>query len=159
MPSGIVINSVQDALAVASQILESAQEEVVWLIPASINSLSLAYGGVEQVRAFIQKGGVSRGVVQISPANVKEIQMFLEAGEDIRHSDEAHEVFMYVGDKQHSISAINIDADEYTLDTPVTAFWSESPVYAEYLLASFESAWSDAIPAEKRIQELEKEAG
>lgn len=154
MASGLVINSVQDVLAAALQILESAREEVVWLIPASVNSLSLAYGGVEKVRAFIQQGGVSRGVVRVSPANVKEIQMFLDAGEDIRHSDEVHEVFMYVGDKQQSVSAINTGVEEFTLDTPVTAFWSEDPTYAEYLLTSFENAWARAVPAERRIQEL-----
>ncbi|MGZ4908302.1 MAG: hypothetical protein ACXVIG_06475 [Halobacteriota archaeon] len=154
MPAGITINRVQDALAAALQILESAREEVFWLIPASINSLSLTYGGVEKVRAFTQQGGVSRGVVQISPANVKEIQLFLDAGEDIRHSDEAHEVFMFVGDKQQSISSINIGVEEFTLDTPVSAFWSEDPSYAEYLLIAFEYAWSQAVPAAKRIQEL-----
>ncbi len=154
MPSGFIIRDVKDVLAAALQILESAQEEVAWLIPASVNSLSITVGFVEAVRAFIEKGGVSRGVVQMSPANVEEIKMFLNAGENIRHSDETHEVFMYVGDKQKSISALNIGIDEYTLDTPVTAFWSEDPTYAEYLLTSFENAWAHAVPAEKRIQEL-----
>ena len=159
MASGVVINSVRDALAVALQILESAQEELVWLIPPSINSLSRNYDFVEKARAFIQQGGASRGIVPISQANVGEVQMSLKNGEDVRHSDEVHELFMYVGDRQQSISAINIGIDEYTLDTPVTAFWSEDPTYAEYLLASFENAWSQAVPAEKRIQELEQEAG
>jgi hypothetical protein len=97
---------------------------------------------------------LSRGVVQISPANITEIQMFLDAGEDIRHSDEVHEVFMFVGDKQQSISSLNIGVKEFTIDTPVTAFWSEDPAYAEYLLTSFEKVWSEAVPAEERIQEL-----
>ncbi len=156
MASGIVINSVQDALAAAIQILESAQEEVIWLISASLNSLSITYGGVEKIRAFTQQGGVSRGIVQIAPENVKEIELFLDAGEDIRHSDAAHEVFMFVGDRRHSISALNIGVTEFTRDTPLTAFWSDDPTYAAYLLASFESAWSRAVPAGERIQELLK---
>ena len=154
MPSGLVINSVKDVLAAALGILDSTQKEVVWLIPASINSLSLTYGGVEKIRALIQKGGSSRGVVQISPANVNEIQMFLDAGEDIRHSDEGHEVYMFVGDKQQSISSLNIGVREFTLDTPVTAFWTDSPAYAEYLVTSFENVWSKAVPAEERIKDL-----
>jgi hypothetical protein len=80
--------------------------------------------------------------------------MFLDAGEDIRHSDEGHELFMFVGDKQQSISSLNIGVKEFTLDTPVTAFWSDSPNYAEYLVTSFENAWSEAIPAKERIKEL-----
>jgi len=141
-------------LAAALGIVESAQKEVVWIIPASINTLSLTYGGVDKIKAFIQKGGLSRGVVQISPANIKEIQVFLDAGEDIRHSDEGHELYMFVGDKQQSISSLNIGVKEFTLDTPVTAFWSDSPAYAEYLVTTFEYVWSKAIPAEERIKDL-----
>ena len=154
MPPGLIINNVKDVLAAALGILDSAQKEVVWVIPASINTLSLIYGGIEKIKALIQRGGLSRGVVQISPTNVTEIQMFLDAGEDIRHSDEVHEVFTFVGDKQQSISSLNIGVKEFTLDTPVTAFWSESLSYAEYLLTSFENVWSEAIPAEERIKKL-----
>lgn len=154
MPSGFIVNSVQDALAVASQILESAKEEVVWLVPPSINSLSRNYDFIELARAFVQQGGASRGIVPISHANVEEVQMSLDNGEDVRHSDRVPELFMYIGDGRQSISAINIGIDEFTLDTPVTAFWSESPTYAAYLLTSFENVWSHAVPAEKRIREL-----
>lgn len=156
MASGIVINSVQDAIALASKIHETAQQEVVWLVPASIHSLSLHYGFIERAKTFIQNGGVTRGVVCISRKNAAEIEMFLDVGEDIRHSDDVHELLMYIGDKRESISSINIGVSDYTLDTPVTAFWSEDPTYAEYLLTSFENVWSQAVPAEKRIQELLK---
>ncbi len=157
MASGTVINSVQDVLAVGSAILESAQKEVVWLVPPSVNSLSRHYDFVEKARDFIQRGGVSRGIVQITHANNEEVLMSVENGEDVRHSDEVHEVFMYVSDRQQSISGINIGVDEYTLDTPVTAFWSDDLTYAEYLLASFARAWSCATPAEERIEELLKQ--
>ncbi len=82
--------------------------------------------------------------------------MRLSLGEDLRHSDLHYEVFMIVGDRRHSLSAINIGVEEYTLDTPITAFWSESPTYAEYLLASFENVWSRAVPAAQKIEELPK---
>jgi hypothetical protein len=93
----------------------------------------------------------------MSGENVDEIRMSVESGENIRHSEAVQEVFMCVGDKQKSVSALNIGVVEYTLDTPVAAFWSEDPTYAEYLLAAFETAWAQAIPAQKRIEELEKE--
>ncbi len=82
--------------------------------------------------------------------------MSLESGEDIRHSDNAQETFMYVGDKRDSVSSINVGARDYTLDTPAVCFWSQDPTYAEYLLAAFEAAWSQAVPAEVRIEELLK---
>jgi hypothetical protein len=59
-----------------------------------------------------------------------------------------------VGDKKQSISAINLGVQEYLLDTSISAFWSDSANYAEYLLTSFEKEWSEAVPAEERIQEL-----
>ncbi len=158
MAPGIVISSVRDALAVAAQILESAQEEVVWLVPSSMHSLSMRHGFVEKTSAFIQQGGVSRGVVPTSKANASHVQMSLDNGEDVRHSDGVHEFFLYVGDRQRSISAINIGSEEYTLATPIVAFWSEDPAYAEYLLTAFEGAWSTAEPAQQRIRELEEQS-
>ncbi len=156
MPSGLVINSVKDVLAVASQILETARQEVVWLIPPSLVPLLVHYSFTEKTRPFMGQGGISRGILPLSASNVEATQGSLSRGEEIRHSDEVNELYMFVGDKQYSVSAINIGVEEYTLDTPVTAFWSESPTYAEYLLTSFESVWSRAVPAEERIQKLLK---
>ncbi len=158
MPSGIVINSVQDVVAVASQILEKAQEEVTWLIPPSLIPLLEYYDFVaESITPFLQKGGVSRGITPLSYANVEAIQGSLSRGEDVRHSDEPHELFMFVGDRRYSISAVNVGVKKFTPDTAIVAFWSASPIYAEYLLASFENVWTKAAPAEQRIQELLKE--
>ncbi|MGZ4910851.1 MAG: hypothetical protein ACXVI1_08960, partial [Halobacteriota archaeon] len=125
-----------------------------WLIPPSVHSLATTLGFFEAMRAFVKQGGVSRGIVSVSRKNIDEIRMSVESGEDVRHSDEVHELFMYVGDKRKSVSSINIGIEEYTLDTPVVAFWSESPTDAEYHHAAFESAWSHAVPAEERIKEL-----
>ncbi|MGZ4919264.1 MAG: hypothetical protein ACXVIG_03240 [Halobacteriota archaeon] len=154
MPFGTVVNTVEDTVAVILGIFDSAKRDIVFLAPPSLLSITGTYGTVEHAERFMQSGGVLRGITTVSLANVEEASMRMDIGLDLRHSDQSHELFMFVGDKQHSISSINIGADEYTPDTPVIAFWSESPIYAEYLLASFESAWSDAISAEKRIQEL-----
>ncbi|MGZ4932677.1 MAG: hypothetical protein ACXV5P_10115 [Halobacteriota archaeon] len=159
MPSGFVIHNVKDVLAAALGILESEQKEVAWLIPPSVHSLATTIGFFEAMRTFVKQGGVSRGIVSVSRKNINEIRMSVESGEDIRHSDAVHELFMYVGDKKKSVSSINIGVKEYTLDTPVTAFWSESPTYAEYLLTSFENAWSSAVPAAQRIEELLAQGG
>ncbi len=154
MPSGFVIHDVKDALAAALGVLESEQKEVAWIVPPSVHTLATALGFFEAMREFVKQGGVSRGIVSVSRENMDEIQMCVECGEDIRHSDAVHDVFMYVADKQQSVSSINIGVEEYTLGTPVAAFWCRSPVYAEYLLASFENAWSRSVPAEEQIREL-----
>ncbi len=154
MPFGTILSNVEDTVAVILGIIESAQREVVFLLPPTLLSIGGTYDTVEIAKRFIQHGGVLRGITTISPANIEEVQMRLNVGEDLRHSDQIHEVFMVVGDKQSSISMINVGTEEYALNDPITAFWSESPVYAEYLLASFENVWSQAFPAAQRIREL-----
>jgi hypothetical protein len=109
---------------------------------------------MQSTKLFIQNGGMVKGIVSISRVNIERAWMQLDIDEDLRHSDQIHEVFMLLGDKQQSISAMNIGVQEYTLDTPITAFWSDNPAYAEYLLTSFENAWSEAVPAKERIKEL-----
>ena len=154
MAAGTVITSVKDAIAVILSIFESAKHEIVFITPDSVMNLAGKYQTMQSAELFIQNGGTVRGIVPILPDNVGEMRKRLDFGEDLRHSDRFHEVFMMVGDKQQSISAINLGVQEYELDTPVTAFWSDSPSYAEYLLTSFENAWSEAVPAEERIKEL-----
>ncbi len=157
MPAGAVIKGQKDGIAVVIELFETAEREVDFIAPPSMLSIAGTYGTLASATRFIQSGGVVRGVTTITPANREEMQMRLDAGFDLRHYDMRYELFMFVADRQKSISAINIGVEEYTFDTPITAFWSDNPSYAEYLLASFESVWAQAIPAKQRIQELEKE--
>ena len=159
MPFGTVINSTEDAVAVILKILESAQHEIEFLSSPSFLSFAGTYDTTQSAKRFIEKDGVVRGIVPVSRANVEGVRMRLGIGEDLRHSDQLHELFMFVGDRKYSISTINIGIQEYTRDTPFTALWSESPAYAEFLLASFESAWAEAVPAAERIQELLEHGG
>ena len=154
MPAGTVVNSTEDAVAVILEIIESAQHEIEYLSAPSFLSFAGTYDTMQSAKRFIEKGGVIRGIVPVSRANLEGVRLRLDIGEDLRHSDQLPEVFMFVGDRKYSISAMNIGIQEYTRDTPFTAFWSEDLTYAEYLLASFESAWSEAVPAAERIQEL-----
>ena len=156
MPPGLIISDIKDVLAESLQILEKAQEEVVLLIPSSMLPVFMSYGCVQHTKTFIQNGGVLRGITNISHANLEVARSRLNIGEDLRHSDRHHEFFFIVGDRHYSISSLDTGIEELTLDTPVNSFWSENPTFAEYLLASFQNAWSHAIPAEQRIQELEQ---
>jgi hypothetical protein len=158
MPSGTVINSVKDVIAVVLNIFESTKHEIVFITPVSVMNLAGNYETMQSAERFLKNGGTVRGIVPILLENVERVRKRLDFGEDLRHSDQFHEIFMLVGDKQQSISAINLGVQEYTLDVLVTAFWSESPSYAEYLLTSFEKAWSEAVPAEERIKELLEQA-
>jgi len=157
MPAATIVNGLEDAIAEIMAIFESAQHEIDFIVPAYRLPVAATYDTVEKVKQFIQHGGAVRGITAVSRANIKEIQTRLDIGENLRHSD-LHEIFMFVADRQQSVSAINIGTEEYTRDTPLIAFRSEDPTYAEYLLASFENVWSQAVPAAQRIQELEQES-
>jgi len=157
MPPGLIISDIKDVFAESLQILETAQEEVILLIPSSMLPVFMSYGCAQKTKTFIQNGGVLRGITNISHANLEVARARLSIGEDLRHTDRHHEFFLIVGDRHYSISSLDTGIEEFTLDTSVNSFWSENPTYAEYLRASFENAWSHAIPAEERIQELEQE--
>jgi hypothetical protein len=58
-----------------------------------------------------------------------------------------------VYDRKHSIMPIHIAASA-ALNAPMTALWTDDPVYAEYLVSTFEILWKQSVPAEERIQEL-----
>jgi hypothetical protein len=154
MPFGKVITSVKDVIVVVINIFESAKREIVFITPDSVMNLAGNYETMQRAERFIQNGGTVRGIVPILCDNVERVRKRLDFGEDLRHSDRFHEVFTCVGDKQQSISAINLGVQEYKLDTPITAFWGDSPSYAEYLVNIFEKEWSEAVLAEERIKEL-----
>ncbi len=157
MRSGVVITNVRDAAAVILKVLESARREIVFVTSPALLSIAGTFDTIAIAKRFIDNGGTLRGITTISRANVEEIRMLMDVGLNLRHSDEAHELSLFVADKQNSMSGLNTEVDDYALDTPVSGFWSEDPAFAAFLLAIFESAWSRAIPAEERIQELMKQ--
>ena len=44
--------------------------------------------------------------------------------------------------------------EDVSLDDPLVAFWTDDQAYADFLTATFEAAWNEAVDAEKRVQEL-----
>jgi hypothetical protein len=135
-------------------IFESTKHEIVFIQPPSLIHLAANYASMQSAERFIKNGGAVRGIIPISRDNVEGMRKRLDIGYDLRRSDQFHEIFLLVGDKQQSISAINLGVREYTLETPISAFWSDSRAYAQYLLTSFENAWSEAVRADVRIKEL-----
>jgi hypothetical protein len=154
MTSGTIIETVKDAIAVASTILESAEKEVCWLVPAPMLVLAAHYSLNDKSRVLMQKGGQERGITEISPLYVEAVSALIDIGVDIRHMERYGGTFMVVGDSRQSISSMDTNAQDLSLDDNIVAFWTENPDYAAYLLSSFESTWAEATNAQKRIEEL-----
>jgi hypothetical protein len=155
MTSGTIIESVKDALAVAATIIESAEKEVSWLVPAPLLVLAAQFDLNDKSRVLIQKGGHERGITEISLPYIEVVSALIDIGIDVRHVERYSGAFMLVGDSRQSISAIDVNAEDISLDDEIVAFWTENPEYAAYLLSSFDRTWTEATDAQKRIQELD----
>ena len=155
MPNGTIITSVTDAIAVVSQIVESAENEVAWLVPRPSLIYALQFGIIEQSKTLIQNGVRIRGIVDFSYPYINVVRKLLDTGQDVCHVDNYRGMFMVIADAK-SISSMSIITESLSIDSPIVAFWSENPSYTEYLLSVFEQVWEQAIPATQRIEELLK---
>jgi hypothetical protein len=149
----IIIESVKDALAVSSNIIESAEKEVVWLLEPAMLAFSFQFGIQKKSKMLIEKGGRVRGITKISGASLDVVRKLLDNGEEVRHIDQDQGTFMLIGDKKESISSINVNT-EFSLDDPIVAFWTDDQAYADFLTTTFETAWNEAVDAEKVVREL-----
>jgi hypothetical protein len=154
MPQGTIIGSIRDTLAVGSNIIESAKNEIVWLLPPAMVVFAAQYELPKKSKMQIENGIRIRSIFHISSPYVELARSLLDIGEDLRHINQYEGVFFLVGDKKQSISSIHVDIEGLSLDDEVVAFWSESSTYAEYLLSHFDQAWTQGIDAQKRIHEL-----
>ncbi len=156
MADRTIIASVTDALAVCSHIIESANNEVIYLSPPSLLVLASHFGLREKTKLFIQKEGRVRGIADFSYSYIDEMRENLDIGVDVRYFPQYQGIFMLVGDRRESISSLSIDVERLSTNTPVVALWSDNPTYAEYLTSTFETVWEQSIPAAQRIEELLK---
>jgi len=152
-----ILETVKDVIAAGSTVVESAQNEIMWLLPPQMLVFASQFGLTDKSKELIKKGGRVRGITQISGTYVRVVGELLDIGEDVRHVDQYRGEFMLVVDQRESISSVPqhaVDIEDLSLDDRVVGFWSDEPSYAEYLAATFEGAWNDAVDANKRIQEL-----
>ena len=154
MPKGTIIGSVRDALAVGSNIIESAKNEVVWLLPPALVGFAAQYEIPKKSKMQIANGVRIKSMFRISAPYVTLARSLLDIGEDLRHIDQYEGVFFLVGDRKLSVSSMHVDIEGLSLDDKVVAFWSESPAYSEYLLSHFDQAWTQGVDAEDRLREL-----
>ncbi len=95
--------------------------------------------------------------ISIANSEAKNVTAYEASYGDVRLSVQKYELFMFVSDRQQSLSAINTGIGDFTRDTRLVAFWSEDPSYVEYLRTSFENAWSQLAPTTGRVSEMSKQ--
>ena len=155
-PTFKIIKSLKELIAIAMPILAATEQEWLIVAPAIISVVSSLYT-LEDGKKFIDRGGKIRVIIDISYPYVKVAQQHLDLGYDMRHYDQYRGIMFSVFDRKISTSAINVDINRISLDAPIKMLWTDDPAYAEYLIATFELLWEQAIPAAQRIEELLKE--
>jgi hypothetical protein len=152
-----ILENVKDIIAASLTVVESAKNEIIWLLPPQMLAFAGQFGLTNKSKVLIEKGGRVKGITQISETDLRVVRELLDIGEDVRHVDEYRGEFMVVVDKTECISSIpqqSVNIGDLSLDDRVVGFWTDEPAYAEYLITTFEAAWKEAIDAKKRLEEL-----
>ncbi len=149
-----IIKSVKELVAATTSLVASATKGWVNIVPAEMLIISELFGINEEVKKVIEHESYVRTITDISYSDIVPAQEFLKIGHDLRHYDHYGGLFFAVVDNKHCVSAINVDINRISLGEPISMIWTDDPKYAQYLTATFEMLWMQAIPAEKRIQDL-----
>ncbi|MGZ4936945.1 MAG: TrmB family transcriptional regulator [Halobacteriota archaeon] len=149
-----MLKSVRDFVNTALPVILSADHEILWLAPAAGLAVISRFGINDAVKEFIECGARCRGITDMTYSVMPLVQEALDNGEDVRHFPHYRGVYFAVCDRLHCLSAINIDIKHVALDEPASMLYTDDPVYAAYLISTFEMLWEQAIPAEAQIQDL-----
>jgi len=149
-----ILKSIKEVIATTVPIILSAKEEFLWLSNREGVEFSEVFGILQQEREFIEREGQCRGITEISYRLIDTIRHLLDIGADVRHFGDYRGAYFGVFDKKYCIRAINIDVQHRRLDASLSMFYTDDPVFADYLVSTFEMFWKQAVTAEERIQEL-----
>jgi hypothetical protein len=96
-------------------------------------------------------------LTDVSYSGIESVNEALGVGEEIRHLESYEGVYLAVIDKKICLHGINLDIKRISLNQPIAVLYTDDPTYAQYLLATFEMLWKQAVPAKQRIEELKKQ--
>jgi hypothetical protein len=140
-----LIKSLGELVSVTLPLINLAQNEFLLIAPQEIVTFASLFGITEEVRKFVERGGSTRAITDISYSGIELMQEMLDRG-----------ITFGVVDRKTCLTAINIDIRRMSLNEHIAVLWSDDPTYAEYLGATFDVLWRQAIPAAQRIKELQQ---
>lgn len=149
-----MLRSIREIASVAISTLLSTEEEFLWIAPKEGLQLASMSGINDVVRELYERGGYTRGITDITLSTIPLVQGVLDIGEEVRHFEGYRGMYYALFDRKQCMSAINIDVKRLEPDTPASILYTDDSEYASRLLSFFELLWKQAIPAQKRIDEL-----
>lgn len=151
-----VLKTLKEIVSTATPVIETTQKEFLWVVPESgLMSASLWFN--EAAKGIIQRGGIARGITDITSSAIPLVQEVIDIGEEVRHLDGYRGAYYGVFDRKHCFSAINIEITSHNLDEPATMLYADDSAFAKYLVATFEILWKRSTPAKERIRELQEQ--
>ena len=146
-----VIKGRSNTLVMMEQLIDTAETCILFissLIGISILSTS---GILEHCINAVERGVRVRFITEILPRNISSVREALAGGIEVRHYDDYAGTRYVVADTRESLTTITFDALRHGKDAYDTAFWTNSPEFAQYLEASFELLWSGGVEAAQRV--------
>jgi sugar-specific transcriptional regulator TrmB len=146
-----IVKGRANALSIMEQLVAAALEQVTFVSSQDGISVLSASGIVERCVEAVQRGVRVRCVTEIVPRNVGTVREALAGGVEVRHYNSYEATHFFIVDVRESLTTITFDTLRHGKDATDTAFWTNSPEYAQYLEASFELLWDAATDATQVI--------
>ncbi|MGZ4846748.1 MAG: TrmB family transcriptional regulator [Halobacteriota archaeon] len=152
-----MLKTIKEIASAAIPVVLHTNEEFMWVAPEEGLQFASLFGINSVVQELTERGGHTRGITDIPFRAISLVQEVIDTGVETRHLEGYHGLFYGVFDRKYCMQAINIDVKHMRLDEQATMLYADDPVYATYLVNTFELLWQQSIPAEERIQELLKQ--
>ena len=149
-----IIKSIKELVSATITLTSAAKNGFLYVVPGEMLAIASLFGINAEAKKIVEQGGSIRGISDIRYTDIAPAQEVLDIREDLRHYNNYRGVYFAVVDRRHCVSAINVDINRIGLDEPISLLWTNDPIYADYLTATFEVLWRQSAPAEQRIKEL-----
>jgi sugar-specific transcriptional regulator TrmB len=146
-----VIKGRSNTLVMTEQLINTA-ETCILLVSSLIGISILSTSGIlEHCINAVERGVHVRFITEILPRNIISVREALAGGIEVRHYDDYAGMRYIVADTRESLTTITFDALRQGKDAYDTAFWTNSPEFAQYLEASFALLWNGGVEAPQRV--------
>ena len=146
-----VIKGRSNTLAAMEQLVKTAEERVLFISSLGGIPILSTSGLIEYFIDATNRGVRVRYITEILLRNIDSVRDALAGDIEVRHHDDYAGMRFLVADAHESLTTITFDALRHGKDAADTAFWTNSPEYAQYLEASFKLLWDNSTDAQQRI--------
>src|SRR5665647_2261541 len=134
-----IIKSVKELVSVTITLTSAAKNGFLYVVPGEMLVIASLFGINAEAKKIVEQGGSIRGISDVRYTDIAPAQEVLDIREDLRHYNNYRGVYFAVVDTRHCVSAINVDINRIGLDEPISLLWTNDPIYADYLTATFET--------------------